>query len=180
MLALQGCIEPHFRMLKRIGIAAVSVRDNEELNSVERIILPGGESSTMLRLMDSSGLTLPLKQFCKTHPTWGICAGAILLAKEVENPSQASLSAIEVKAIRNYYGSQLDSFKAEIQVENLPHSVMVDFIRAPLLSPLSDKVKVLSTFKNQTVCMQQGQVLVSSFHIELGEDPSMHEYFLGL
>lgn len=152
VLALQGCIDPHLNMLQRLGYSALRVTSMEGLKKVDRLILPGGESSTMIRFLTQLPTTartsknaprkpneffLALQAFCRTNPVWGICAGSILLSKEVENPTQLSLAAIDIKAIRNFYGSQKESFKATIPIKPLGKSLSVDFIRAPKLVPIT-------------------------------------------
>jgi len=181
ILSLQGCIDPHIAMLKRLDVDAVPVLPGSGgLASVDRLILPGGESTTMLKLLRRNGGFQELQEFCATHPVWGICAGSILLAKEVVNPTQDSLGCIEVKAYRNYYGSQLDSFKTTLELPSLSTTIEVDFIRAPHLEPMSDKVKVLATYEGRPIIMQQGNKMVSACHTELGNDSALHEYFLSL
>jgi len=156
------------------------VRLSEDLARCDRIVLPGGESTTMIKLLDRAELWEPLRDFGRSHPVWGICAGAILIASEVCSPAQKSLELISVRATRNYYGSQLDSFKAEIEIAGFDHKMHADFIRAPLLQPLEESVQVLADYNNQPVLMRQGRVLVSAFHTELGSDARLHEYFLGI
>ena len=178
VLALQGCIDPHLKMLARAGAEPVAVRTLRQLESVERIILPGGESTTMLRLLEKNQLTAALREFGKTRPLWGVCAGAILAAQEVTSPEQFSLGLIPIRARRNFYGSQTDSFKSTLQVDFLNSPLAVDFIRAPLLEPLSREVQVHASLDSQPVLLQHGRILVSSFHVELGQDIRLHEYFL--
>lgn len=181
VLALQGCVAPHLAMIQSLGRKALAVRTEQELAQVERLIMPGGESTTMLKLLVSSGLWDKLAAFVKVRPVWGICAGSILLAKEVKNPKQDSLGAINIRAHRNFYGSQLDSFKSSIVFEGIKSPIAVDFIRAPRLEPLSEDVQVLARDDNGTpVLMQQGHILVSAFHTELGTNPSLHRYFLDI
>ena len=181
VLALQGCVEPHLTMLRSIGVSAFSVRRPEELRLADRLIMPGGESTTMLKLLISSGLWEPLREFASRKPVWGICAGSILLAREVQHPTQESLGAINIRAHRNFYGSQLDSFKTSLAVEGLPHPVAVDFIRAPRLEPLSDAVNVLARTPDGTpVLMKEGHILASAFHTELGTDAALHRYFVDM
>ena len=190
VLAMQGCIEPHCVHLRSLGATVVKVRSAEELTQCERLILPGGESSTMLRLLDRLQMFDALQLFVKSRPVWGVCAGAILLADEVEHPSQKSLKAIPVRATRNYYGSQLESFADNVLLtpppmlgakEFKPRTIAVDFIRAPLLTPLSKAVQVLADDgKNQPIALFKDSVLLTAFHTELGEDPFMHELFLNL
>lgn len=180
VLALQGCVEPHITMLHRLGVNAIRVRLPSDLEKVDRLILPGGESTTMLRLMERVELTAPLKEFGKTHPLWGICAGSILLATEVRHPEQRSLGLIPVRATRNFYGSQIESFTTPLEIDFLGSAINADFIRAPLLEPLSPEVKIHARHQEMTVLMQHRRILVSSFHVELGQDTRLHEYFLSL
>jgi len=180
VLALQGCVDPHLRHIAKLSAQGFKVRSAKELQKVDRIILPGGESTTMLKLLHTSGLFSELIKFAQTKPVWGICAGAILIAKAVANPSQESLDLINIRAERNYYGSQLDSFEAEIKIEPLSKIIRAQFIRAPLLSALSDKVKVLATYNDSEVLFSEGRIMASAFHTELGEDSSLHQYFLGI
>ena len=183
ILAFQGCIEPHARMLKGLGVEPVYVRCSKTLQTAERLILPGGESTTMIKLIHQAALWDELKQYVKSNPCWGICAGAILLAQEVSNPTQASLAALAIHAKRNAYGSQLESFHTQIATTlgSQQLNLDVDFIRAPLLSILSGSAKALAREKNQhPALIQQNKVLASSFHTELGQDTRLHEYFLNL
>lgn len=180
ILALQGCVEPHIQLLKTIGVNCLAVRLEKDFEKIERLIIPGGESTSMLCLLERMNLFEPLRQFAQTHPVWGICAGAILLAKEVQHPSQKSLGLIDVRATRNFYGCQLDSFKTRIEIPKLGVSPEVDFIRAPLLEPLSRSVDVMAKHNKQCILMQQGNIMLSSFHIELSSESALHSYFLSL
>lgn len=180
VLALQGAITPHLRMLEGLGVPALRVTTPEHFDAIDRLILPGGESTTMLRLIDRADLWNPLLSFVQSKPVWGTCAGAILLAKEVHHPEQRSLKAIDIAAERNAYGSQLDSFKTTLQAPCLSAPIKVDFIRAPKLHPLSASVTVLAKNGDDPVLLQEKHILVSSFHVELGDDPELHRYFLGL
>ena len=178
VLALQGCIEPHIQILKSLGAATRAVRLPGDLDSIDRIILPGGESTTMLKLMDRTGMYEALRKFGETHPVWGICAGAILIAREVVHPEQRSMGLIDIRATRNFYGSQLDSFKTRIEIDVPRLSPDVAFIRAPLLEPLNREVQVLANHNGQSILLKQGHVMAASFHIELGAEKGLHEYFL--
>ena len=178
ILSLQGCIGPHERLLAKLGASSMRVRSKDDLSKVERIILPGGESTTMLKLLNKNDLFEPLKNFCTTNPVWGICAGAILLAREVTNPNQQSLGVMDISAHRNYYGCQLDSFSVEISSNVFSQVQKVDFIRAPLLSPLIPDVEVLSSLEDQPVLLRQDNMLASSFHVELRENLQLYKYFL--
>lgn len=139
----------------------------------------------MLRFLKLYELISPIQEFAKTRPVWGICAGAILAAKEVHHPSQDSLNLIEISAHRNFYGSHLDSFTLPLSVSGLNKPLMAQFIRAPLLSELphspdSKPVRIMARLEQQPVFLAQGKTWASSFHVELGEDPSLHELFLKL
>lgn len=178
VLALQGAIEPHLTMLTRCGMSAKKVTSEEDLVSVDALIIPGGESSTMIKLMDRNGLWNPLINFCSKKPVWGTCAGAILLAKEVYHPIQKCFGVMNIAAERNSYGSQRESFKAEIEIKGLENKIEADFIRAPRIRPLSISVEVLAFYGSDAVLMKEGKLLVSSFHVELGQDTSLHKLFL--
>lgn len=178
VLALQGCVDPHCKMLESIGAQPLRVRSAAQLETIDRIILPGGESTTMLRLLEKTQMTSALRDFGRTHPVWGICAGSILIAREVHDPEQNSLDLIPIRARRNYYGSQTESFKVSLHVEPFALPLEADFIRAPLLEPMSREVKVLARHGDQAVLMQLGKILAASFHVELGSDTRLHEYFL--
>ena len=185
ILGYQGCIEPHETMLHQLGARTLRVRTPEELTRVDRIILPGGESSTMLRFLKIHGLIPHLKDFAKTKPVWGICAGAILAAQEVINPAQESLKLINILAHRNFYGSQLDSFTTPISITGLDKPILAQFIRAPKLSalpatPSAPAPTVLASVEEQPVFFAQGHIWACAFHVELGEDPSLHQLFLTL
>lgn len=181
VLALQGCVEPHLSMLAKLGEPGRRVKSAADLDALDRLIIPGGESTTMLKLLDRTGLERPLLDFAKTHPVWGICAGAILIARQVEHPAQHSLGLMNIRATRNYYGSQRESFAATLDCgEGLAENLAVDFIRAPLLEPLGAEVTVLAKFGEQPVLLRQGPYLASAFHVELGEDTRLHSFFISL
>ncbi len=184
ILGYQGCIEPHEAIFHKLGVPCVRVRTPDELATVDRLILPGGESTTMLRFIKLHKMVEPLKEFATNHPVWGICAGAILAASEVTNPQQESLHLIDIAAHRNFYGSQLDSFTAHLAIELCPNPVEAHFIRAPLLAPLAvasqrqEPVRVLGSYNNQPVFFAQGLTWACSFHVELGSDVSLHQVFI--
>lgn len=180
VLALQGAITPHLQMLDKLGVDGVRVTGPEHLPGIERIILPGGESTTILKLLDRAGLWDDLVSFCRSNPVWGTCAGAILLAKEVYHPAQRSFKVMDISAERNAYGSQRESFKIPLRTNFLEREIEVDFIRAPRLRPLTSNVSVLAEHEGDSVLLRQGNLLVSAFHSELGADTSLHEYFLKL
>lgn len=184
VLALQGCIDPHLKQFERCNISCIKVRSPEDLAQVQGLVMPGGESTTMLKLLIKTGLDQAITEFAKNKPIWGICAGSILIAKEVINPKQRSLGLIDILAERNHYGSQLESFTTELSISCIPSTqdkkIEVAFIRAPLLSPLdplNKNVEILASHNNQTIMLRQKNIIVSSFHAELGSDPRLHQYF---
>ena len=180
VLALQGAVEPHVLKFRSCGAECIEVRSAEDLARVDRLVMPGGESSTMLKLAQRFELWEPLAAFARSKPVWGICAGSILLAREVQHPQQASLGVMDIRATRNFYGSQRESFKAQVEIPLLSAKIPVDFIRAPLLEPLGSGVEVLASLNEQSVLMRQGRCLASSFHVELGESEVLHRFFLAL
>jgi 5'-phosphate synthase pdxT subunit len=187
ILGVQGAIEPHEERLDELGIPHLRVTEPLHLEQIDAIILPGGESTTMLKLLNSRQLFEPLKDFCLHHPVWGICAGAILLAKEVINPAQQSLGVIDIRAERNSYGSQLDSFSGAVDpVEPLKEAMEVDFIRAPRFFPISEtatklqRVQPIYTYQGTPVGFVQGRCMVTAFHTELRQNYILHKHLLSL
>ena len=180
ILGYQGCIEPHERLFQTLGAETCRVRTWEELATVDRLVLPGGESSAMLRFITMHGLAQPLQEFAKIKPVWGICAGAILLAHDVHHPQQDSLKLINISAHRNFYGSQLNSFSSSLTIKGLADPITAKFIRAPLLSPAQGLTapNVLACLDNQPVVFAQDTIWACSFHVELGDDTALHELFL--
>jgi 5'-phosphate synthase pdxT subunit len=182
VLALQGAIEPHRAVLDALGETTVEVRTPDDLAAVDAVILPGGESTTMSFLLDSSGLRAPLRERLRDGlPAFGTCAGMILLAEEVLDgrADQESLGAIDITVRRNAFGRQRDSFEADLEVSGLAggsfHAV---FIRAPAVERVGPDVEVLATVGERPVLCRHGNVLVSSFHPELSDDLRLHQWFL--
>lgn len=181
VLALQGCIDSHIEIIKSLGAEAIKVTSPLELAQCTHLIMPGGESTTMLKLMHITELIDPLKDFIKLKPVWGICAGAILLSSTVENPSQFSFSGINLRAVRNFYGSQLDSFEAEIKIAfpgEQDYCIKAPFIRAPKLISLSEAAVPVAFLKNEPVGFVQDKVWAFAFHPELGTDVAIHKKFI--
>jgi 5'-phosphate synthase pdxT subunit len=176
ILALQGAVTPHYPHLAALGAEFSAVRHARDLENLDGLILPGGESSAMLRLMEYDNLKTPIAEFLSHKASWGVCAGAILLAREVTQPAQFSFGTLDMRVRRNGYGSQLDSFHAEIG------GYPVAFIRAPILEDLGPKVTVRGTHAGQPVWVEQGRAMATSFHPELTENaPSpMHQRFFEL
>ncbi len=178
VLALQGDFEAHARALARAGADAVEVRSASQLQDIDALIIPGGESSTMLKLIDIEGLFEPLRKFGESHPIFGTCAGAILLASEVTNPSQASLGLMDIGVERNAYGRQLDSRIAHLAPEGLDGDLEAVFIRAPIIRRVGENARVLARYDGDPVLVEQGRHLVATFHPELTSDARIHKMFL--
>lgn len=180
ILALQGAVEPHVRHLERVGAEVVRVRKPEHLKGLSGIVLPGGESTTMLHLLHLNRLWNPLKEFLADKPALGVCAGAILLANEVSHPVQESLGLVDLKVCRNAFGRQVDSFEATLtKTDNWPGETIDGiFIRAPKFLRVGPEAKVLFTYEGEPVMVEQGKILAASFHPELTESLAVHHYFI--
>ena len=178
VLALQGDFEAHEKALARAGAEAVEVRTAEELENVQGLVIPGGESTTMLKLLDATGLKEPLRQFAETKPIFGTCAGAILMARQVTNPAQESLGLMDIEVQRNAYGRQLDSRIVNLNPEMEGGELEAVFIRAPIIRHVGPEAKVLARYKGDPVLVEQGRHLVATFHPELSQDDRIHRLFL--
>jgi pyridoxal 5'-phosphate synthase pdxT subunit len=181
VLALQGASAAHADALRRLGADAVEVRTPAQLDGVDGVVLPGGESTTISFLLDSSGLREPLAERLDDGlPAFGTCAGMILLATEVLDgrPDQRSFGAIDLGVRRNAFGRQLDSFEADLDVTGLDEPFHAVFIRAPGVEATGDGVEVLAEVDGQAVLCRQGAIMVSSFHPELTDDLRLHQLFL--
>jgi pyridoxal 5'-phosphate synthase pdxT subunit len=179
VLALQGDFDAHRRRLEELGAKVVLIKKPEQLDQVDGLVIPGGESGTFLNLLGEEGFE-KLKQFVRLKPTFGTCAGAILLAREVENPQQAGLGAIDMAIRRNAYGRQLDSSIREGKLGASPIEMV--FIRAPKISRIGPNVEVLATEgkDNVPVAVRQGSAMAATFHPELSDDTRIHQAFLDL
>ena len=177
VLALQGDFDAHRKRLEELGADVVLVKKPEQLDQIDGLIIPGGESSTFLKLLGETGFE-KLKQFVRVKPTFGTCAGAILLAKEVDNPKQAGIGAIDVAIRRNAYGRQIDSSIREGRFRGAPLEMV--FIRAPKFERLGASVEVLATEGSDPVFIRQGKTMAATFHPELSDNPSIHREFLQL
>ncbi|MDF1654283.1 MAG: pyridoxal 5'-phosphate synthase glutaminase subunit PdxT [Coxiellaceae bacterium] len=181
MLALQGGFAAHQAHLERLGVKHCQVRKPEQLAELDGLIIPGGESSTLLKLMAPFDWLQAIRDFAAQGKTiLGTCAGMILLAKKVL-PSQMSLGLIDIEVERNAYGRQLNSFIENLSVVDAAldvDQVEAVFIRAPKIKSLSEKVQVLIRHQQQPVMVRQGNILVASFHPELSQDVAIHRYFV--
>src|SRR5437660_9763792 len=185
VLALQGDFDAHRKRLERLGAEVVLVKKPEQLDQIDGLVIPGGESGTFLKLLGEAGFE-KLKQFVKAKPTFGTCAGAILLASEVENPAQSGLGALDIRIRRNAYGRQIDSsiregkFVRDLQGKLNESPLEMVFIRAPKISHVGEGVEVLATEGNDPVVVRQGRTMAATFHPELSEDTRVHQAFLDL
>ena len=177
VLALQGDFDAHRRRLEELGAEVVLVKKSEQLDEIDGLVIPGGESSTFLRLLGDAGFE-KLKNFVRLKPTFGTCAGAILLAKEVENPPQLGLGAIDIGIRRNAYGRQIDSSIREGLFRG--SSIEMVFIRAPKISRVGEGIEVLATEGDDPVVVRQGKTMAATFHPELSDDTRIHQAFLDL
>jgi len=179
ILAIQGDYEAHAKMLDRLGVKWTYVRCPEDIDGVAGIILPGGESTTHVKVLREEGLWDALQQFySRGGSLFGTCAGAIVLAKEVHNPAQASLGLLNVSILRNGYGRQLASDVHEGKTELSGQPMEMVFIRAPIIESTSEGVEVLAKDAAHPVLVQQGRILAATFHPELTNDPTVHRHFV--
>ena len=180
VLALQGAFIEHRKMLESLGAESVEVRLPEQLDDLDGLIIPGGESTTIGKLAVTYGLIDPLRQFAQERPTWGTCAGMIFLAKDIGIDRQPILGVMDITVNRNAFGRQIDSFEAELSIPALGalpfHAV---FIRAPIVTSVGPGVEVLSRLDDaRIVAARQGHLLTTAFHPELTADSRLHKYFL--
>ena len=182
VLALQGDFEAHAAALRRVrpSVEVAEVRKAEHLEGLAGLVIPGGESTTMLKLMEYYGLFEPLRAFGWNKPVFGTCAGAILLAKEVLNPAQPALGLMDLTVERNAYGRQLDSRVVRLSGHELGGEEEIEavFIRAPVIRRTGEGVKVLARYNGDPVLVEAGRMLAATFHPELSADTRVHARFL--
>jgi 5'-phosphate synthase pdxT subunit len=178
VLALQGDYDAHGRVLTELGAKAVLVRKPEQLDSLDGLVIPGGESSTFLKFLEREGFLERLRDFVTEKPTFGTCAGAILLAHEVQNPEQESLGTLDITIKRNAYGRQVDSTIIESETSLGPEPLEMVFIRAPRITRTGQGVEVLATRDHDPVLIRQRHTIAATFHPELSNDHRVHELFL--
>ena len=178
VLALQGDFREHIEMIERCKADAVSIKSGSDLNGVDGLIIPGGESTAIGNLMQRNGLD---KEIIKKHQNgmavYGTCAGAILLSKNIVGSEQPRLNLLDISVKRNDYGRQIDSFETELSIEKIGKFKGI-FIRAPVIEKVNNGVKILSKFENNPVLIQKNNILASTFHPELTNDKRVHEYFV--
>lgn len=178
VLALQGDFDAHKSALERAGAEAIEVRSAADLRDIDGLIIPGGESTTMMKLLERENLLEPIAEFGQRKPIFGTCAGAILLASDVSNPVQKSLGLMDISVQRNGYGRQLDSRIARLHPAEFDRDLEAVFIRAPIIRRAGPAAKVLATYEGDPVLVEQGKHLAATFHPELTADPRVHLMFL--
>lgn len=179
VLALQGAVAEHIRSLEKTGVEGVTVKHVEQLADLDGLIIPGGESTTIGKLMRKYGFIEAIRDFSgQGKPIFGTCAGLIVMAKEIEGGEEPHLGLMDIKVSRNAFGRQRESFETDLDVKGLEAPLRAVFIRAPLITAVGDGVEVLSTYKDEIVTARQGHLLVSSFHPELTDDFALHTYFV--
>ncbi len=182
VLGFQGAIVEHCQHIEKVGHEAVVVRYPQQLDELAGIILPGGESTTMGKLLNRTGMMEPLRKKLITGlPVWGTCAGMILLAKELEQDSTVHLGVMDIAVKRNAYGTQIDSFDTQVRIpEVAEEEIPLVFIRAPYITRIGSGVKVLCEVAGNIVAAQANTMLVTSFHPELTDNSAFHRYFIGM
>ena len=183
VLAIQGAVAEHLELLNQIpDVCAQEVKYLDELNEIDGLIIPGGESTAIGRLLRDFNLLQPLKErILNGMPVWGTCAGMILLAKSLENDPTVHLGVMDITVERNAYGRQLGSFTTEVEIEKISsNKIPLVFIRAPYVTQVKSDVEILLEVNNHIVACQQKQMLATSFHPELTKDTSFHRYFINM
>ena len=182
VLALQGAFNEHIEMIKSLGHRGIEVRKPEQLNDLDGIILPGGESTAIGKLLNDFKIKESLIDKIKSGlPVWGTCAGMILLAKELDGDEDAHLKVMDIKVKRNAYGSQLDSFVTKGVIKKISKKqIPMVFIRAPYIVDIGEKVDLLHKVDGNIVAAREGNMLATSFHPELTNDTTFHEYFINM
>jgi 5'-phosphate synthase pdxT subunit len=177
VLAIQGDFDAHKKRLEQLGADVVLVRKPEQLDQIDGLVIPGGESGAFLKILGEEGLA-KLMEFVRVKPTFGTCAGAIMLAREVTNPHQPGLGALDIRIRRNAYGRQVDS---SIRTGKLGESPLeMVFIRAPKIEHMGPGVEVIATEGNDPVVVREGKTMAATFHPELSDDTRVHQKFLEL
>ncbi|WP_379137498.1 pyridoxal 5'-phosphate synthase glutaminase subunit PdxT [Paenibacillus sp. sgz500958] len=178
VLALQGAVTEHIVSIEKAGAEGLPIKRVEQLDEVEGLIIPGGESTTIGKLMRKYGFIEAIREFSdKGKPIFGTCAGMIVLAKHISGGESAHLELMDITVARNAFGRQRESFECDLDVKGIEEPVRAVFIRAPLINEVGPEVEVLSIYKDEIVTARQGHLLVSSYHPELTDDYRLHQYF---
>lgn len=182
ILGFQGAIIEHQQHIEKLGHEAIVVRYPEQLDEVEGIILPGGESTTIGKLLHRTGMMGPLREKIQAGlPVWGTCAGMILLAKKLVNDPVRHIALMDIAVKRNAYGTQIDSFDVTVAIPGVcAEPIPLVFIRAPYITEVGEQVNVLCRVEGNVVAARENNMLVTSFHPELTDEPAFHQYFIGM
>lgn len=181
VLALQGAFREHIMSLEALGVATVAVRLQGEMEGLNGLVIPGGESTAIGKLMRTYGFYDPIRQLAEDGmAVWGTCAGAILMAREVRDalPDQESLGLMDIIVRRNAYGRQVDSFETDLAFDGLPDPFTAVFIRAPWVEAVGEGVEVLARHDDRIAAAREGRFMATTFHPELTGDPAIHRYFV--
>ncbi|MED5017833.1 pyridoxal 5'-phosphate synthase glutaminase subunit PdxT [Paenibacillus chibensis] len=181
VLALQGAVAEHIRSIELAGAEGIAIKKKEELQDIQGLIIPGGESTTIGKLMRKYDFMDAIREFSAAgKPVFGTCAGLIVLAKTIEGQEDAHLELMDITVARNAFGRQRESFEADLDVKGIDEPIRAVFIRAPLIRSVGDQVAVLSSYNGEIVAARQGHLLASSFHPELTDDYRLHQYFVDM
>ncbi|NIK72310.1 MULTISPECIES: pyridoxal 5'-phosphate synthase glutaminase subunit PdxT [unclassified Paenibacillus] len=181
VLALQGAVAEHIRSLEAAGAEAVAVKRIEELAELDGIVIPGGESTTIGKLIRKYDFLEALKEFSQQgKPLFGTCAGLIILANKIEGQEDAHLQLMDMVVARNAFGRQRESFETDLPIQGIDEPIRAVFIRAPLIKEVGSSVEVLSVYNDEIVAARQGHLLACSFHPELTDDYRLHAYFVDM
>ncbi|WNS42160.1 pyridoxal 5'-phosphate synthase glutaminase subunit PdxT [Paenibacillus sp. MMS20-IR301] len=181
VLALQGAVTEHIVSIEKTGALGLPIKRIEQLAEVEGLIIPGGESTTIGKLMRKYGFIEAIREFAaQGKPIFGTCAGMIVLAERIAGGEPGHLELMNITVARNAFGRQRESFECDLEVKGINELVRAVFIRAPLINEVGPDVEVLSVYKDEIVTARQGNLLVSSFHPELTDDYRLHQYFTGM
>ncbi|NMO97882.1 pyridoxal 5'-phosphate synthase glutaminase subunit PdxT [Paenibacillus lemnae] len=178
VLALQGAVAEHIRSINQTGAEGVPIKKVEQLSDIDGLIIPGGESTTIGKLMRKYNFLEPIRSFSEQgKPVFGTCAGLIVLAKQIAGGEESHLGLMDIQVARNAFGRQRESFETDLPVKGIEETVRAVFIRAPLILTVGEEVEVLSTYKDEIVTARQGHLLAASYHPELTDDYRLHQYF---
>lgn len=180
VLGLQGAVSEHVRALEAAGAEVSVVKNVEDFDGLDGLVMPGGESTTMRRLMDKYGIFDKIKDFAIDKPIFGTCAGLILMAKKIEGRKGPHLSLLDIDVKRNAFGRQVESFEADLDIKHVGDHFNGVFIRAPYIEKAGDGVEVLATYNGKIVACRDGKYLTAAFHPELTDDARLHKYFVQL
>ncbi|MWV47607.1 pyridoxal 5'-phosphate synthase glutaminase subunit PdxT [Paenibacillus sp. HJL G12] len=181
VLALQGAVAEHIRSIELAGAEGVAIKKREELQDIQGLIIPGGESTTIGKLMRKYDFMDAIRQFAaEGKPVFGTCAGLIVLAKTIEGQEESHLALMDMTVARNAFGRQRESFETDLDIKGIDEPIRAVFIRAPLISSVGEQVDVLSSYNGEIVAARQGHLLASSFHPELTDDYRLHQYFVDM